>query len=119
MRFRCHLLTLLAGDALAVGMASAVARLLRFGSAGSSVPLASTSVPYGARPGRLVAAPAAIAVLARRTSPGPALSSQERLGREGRRFTIRKFRTMVEGVMRKRCVSTSTTSTTGRPHSTS
>ena len=45
---RRHLLALLAADALAVALAAAVAQLLRFGSAGSSVPLASTSVPYWA-----------------------------------------------------------------------
>lgn len=36
-----------------------------------------------------------IAVVVRLTSPGPALYCQERVGRHGRRFTIRKFRTMV------------------------
>jgi hypothetical protein len=39
----------------------------------------------------------AIGVLVRRTSPGPALFCQERVGRGGECFTIRKFRTMVDG----------------------
>jgi exopolysaccharide biosynthesis polyprenyl glycosylphosphotransferase len=38
----------------------------------------------------------AIAVVVRRTSPGPALFCQERVGRDGRIFTIHKFRTMVD-----------------------
>ncbi len=37
-----------------------------------------------------------IGVLVRRTSPGPALFSQERVGRNGETFTIHKFRTMVD-----------------------
>jgi exopolysaccharide biosynthesis polyprenyl glycosylphosphotransferase len=49
--------------------------------------------------GLLVLAPflVVIGVLVRRTSPGPALFCQERVGRDGLVFTIRKFRTMVEG----------------------
>ncbi len=35
-----------------------------------------------------------LGVLVRRTSPGPALFRQERVGRDGRVFVIRKFRTM-------------------------
>jgi len=38
---------------------------------------------------------AALAI--RLTSPGPALFSQERIGRDGRPFTLRKLRTMVVG----------------------
>jgi exopolysaccharide biosynthesis polyprenyl glycosylphosphotransferase len=38
-----------------------------------------------------------IGVLVRRGSPGPALFRQERVGRGGECFTIRKFRTMVVG----------------------
>ena len=45
---RRYVVGLLVVDALAVALAAAVAQLLRFGSAGSSVPLASTSVPYWA-----------------------------------------------------------------------
>ncbi len=37
-----------------------------------------------------------IGVLVRRTSPGPALFCQERVGRDGKIFTIHKFRTMVD-----------------------
>lgn len=37
-----------------------------------------------------------IGLLVRRTSPGPALFRQDRVGRDGCVFTIRKFRTMVE-----------------------
>ncbi|HEV2070478.1 MAG TPA: sugar transferase, partial [Acidimicrobiales bacterium] len=37
-----------------------------------------------------------ICVLVRRTSPGPALFCQERVGRHGKVFTIHKFRTMVD-----------------------
>jgi exopolysaccharide biosynthesis polyprenyl glycosylphosphotransferase len=46
----------------------------------------------------LVALPvmAVVAVLVMATSPGPILYSQERIGRSGRRFRIRKFRTMVQ-----------------------
>ncbi|WP_403022550.1 sugar transferase [Salinibacterium sp. GXW1014] len=45
----------------------------------------------------LVLAPvfAVIALAVRLDSPGPALFSQERVGRDGRRFTMWKFRTMV------------------------
>jgi lipopolysaccharide/colanic/teichoic acid biosynthesis glycosyltransferase len=38
---------------------------------------------------------AVIAVLVRATSPGPALFVQERVGKDGRPFGLRKFRTMV------------------------
>ena len=43
---RRYRLRLLAVDAVAVGLAGAVAQLVRFGSTGSPVNLASTSVPY-------------------------------------------------------------------------
>ena len=48
--------------------------------------------------GLLVAAPimAVIGVIIRLTSPGPAIFTQERLGYRGKRFSIHKFRTMVE-----------------------
>jgi exopolysaccharide biosynthesis polyprenyl glycosylphosphotransferase len=36
----------------------------------------------------------AIALLVRQSSPGPAIYRQERVGRDGRRFTMLKFRTM-------------------------
>lgn len=44
----------------------------------------------------VVLAPAmlVIGIVVRKSSPGPALFCQERVGREGDRFTIRKFRTM-------------------------
>ena len=37
-----------------------------------------------------------IGIIIRLTSPGPAIFTQERLGYRGKRFTIHKFRTMVE-----------------------
>lgn len=40
---------------------------------------------------------AAIALLVKLTSPGPAFFAQERLGRDGRVFTIYKFRSMPQG----------------------
>ena len=43
---------------------------------------------------------AAIAVAVRVTSPGPAVFRQERVGLEGKHFTILKFRTMVNGAER-------------------
>ncbi|UCD37890.1 MAG: sugar transferase [Fidelibacterota bacterium] len=48
--------------------------------------------------GLLLSAPLmlVIAILVRLTSPGPAIFTQERLGCRGKRFTIHKFRTMVE-----------------------
>ena len=48
--------------------------------------------------GLLVAAPimAVIGVIIRLTSPGPTIFTQERLGYRGKRFSIHKFRTMVE-----------------------
>jgi exopolysaccharide biosynthesis polyprenyl glycosylphosphotransferase len=44
----------------------------------------------------LVTAPAAIliAIIVKTTSPGPALFRQQRIGRDGREFTMLKFRTM-------------------------
>jgi exopolysaccharide biosynthesis polyprenyl glycosylphosphotransferase len=46
-----------------------------------------------------VAAPllAVVALLVRLTSPGPVLFCQDRVGRDGRVFKMRKFRTMVQG----------------------
>jgi exopolysaccharide biosynthesis polyprenyl glycosylphosphotransferase len=38
-----------------------------------------------------------IALMVKSTSPGPVLFRQERVGRRGRRFTMYKFRTMVNG----------------------
>jgi Undecaprenyl-phosphate glucose phosphotransferase len=40
---------------------------------------------------------AIIAALVKRTSPGPIFYSQERMGLDGRRFTVYKFRSMYEG----------------------
>jgi lipopolysaccharide/colanic/teichoic acid biosynthesis glycosyltransferase len=40
---------------------------------------------------------AMIALLVRRDSPGPILCRQHRLGRDGRPFTMTKFRSMVDG----------------------
>ena len=42
-----------------------------------------------------------IAVILKATSPGPAIYKQERVGRNKRRFTLYKFRTMVEGAENK------------------
>jgi lipopolysaccharide/colanic/teichoic acid biosynthesis glycosyltransferase len=42
-----------------------------------------------------------IALAVRLTSPGPALFSQERVGRRGRRFRVHKFRTMVRDAEEK------------------
>lgn len=44
---------------------------------------------------------AAIAIAIRRDSPGPAFYSQERMGKEGRIFSVRKFRTMYEDADQK------------------
>nr|BFE34450.1 sugar transferase [Actinomadura rugatobispora] len=47
---------------------------------------------------------AVMALLIRADDPGPALYAQERIGRDGRRFRMLKFRTMVVGADRRRDV---------------
>ena len=42
----------------------------------------------------------ALAALVRATSPGPAIYRQQRVGRDGRPFTMLKYRTMVDGAER-------------------
>ena len=54
-----------------------------FDIAAAAVGLAALAVPMGA-----------VAIIVKVTSRGPALFRQERVGREGKLFTVRKFRTM-------------------------
>jgi exopolysaccharide biosynthesis polyprenyl glycosylphosphotransferase len=71
----------------------------RFGLSRSSAVLKRSFDAAGAALALLVLAPvlALLAVLIRLDSPGPALYRQTRVGRNGRPFTMWKFRTMVEG----------------------
>jgi lipopolysaccharide/colanic/teichoic acid biosynthesis glycosyltransferase len=46
-----------------------------------------------------------IAMAVRGTSRGPAFFRQERVGRDGRPFTMLKFRSMVAGADRMTCIS--------------
>lgn len=71
----------------------------RFGLSRSSAFLKRTFDAAGAGLGLLVTAPllALIVVVIRLDSRGPAIYRQTRVGRDGRPFTMWKFRTMVEG----------------------
>jgi exopolysaccharide biosynthesis polyprenyl glycosylphosphotransferase len=73
----------------------ALARSSRFLKRTMDLVVASTAL--------LVALPvmAVVAILVKVTSPGPILYSQERIGKGGKRFRIRKFRTMVQDAEQK------------------
>ena len=71
----------------------------RFGLSRSSAALKRAFDATGAAFGLLALAPlfAVIAALVRLDGPGPIIYRQPRIGREGRTFTMLKFRTMVDG----------------------
>jgi lipopolysaccharide/colanic/teichoic acid biosynthesis glycosyltransferase len=71
----------------------------RFGLSRSSLALKRGFDVAGAAVGLIVLGPlmAILALLVRLDSPGPSIYSQTRVGRGGRRFTMLKLRTMVDG----------------------
>jgi exopolysaccharide biosynthesis polyprenyl glycosylphosphotransferase len=71
----------------------------RFGLGRSSLAIKRTTDLVGAALGLLVLSPllVAIALAIRHESPGPVLFRQVRVGRDGRSFTMLKFRTMIDG----------------------
>jgi exopolysaccharide biosynthesis polyprenyl glycosylphosphotransferase len=74
----------------------------RFGLSGSAWVLKRTTDVIGAAVALVVLAPvqALIALAIKLDSRGPVLFRQQRVGREGRTFSIAKFRTMVDGADR-------------------
>ena len=76
-----------------------VLQFRRFDLAGPEVAMKRLVDVAGATIGLAVLSPLllAIAIGVRLSSPGPILFSQTRIGRKGRRFTMYKFRTMVDG----------------------
>ena len=76
-----------------------VMRFRRFDLSGPELLVKRVVDLVGASIGLLVLAPllTAIAVAVKLSSPGPILYRQPRIGRGGRRFTMYKFRTMVDG----------------------
>jgi len=71
----------------------------RFGLGRSSLAIKRTTDLLGAVLGLIVLAPVlvAIALAIRLESPGPVLFRQVRVGRDGKLFTMLKFRTMIDG----------------------
>ena len=76
----------------------------RFGLSRSSAWVKRGLDVFGAGLGLLVLSPllGAFALAVRLGSPGPVFFRQERVGRDGRRFSMVKFRTMVEGAHERR-----------------
>jgi len=76
-----------------------VMRFRRFDLSGPELLVKRVIDVIGASIGLLLLAPVliAIAVAVKLSSPGPVLFRQPRVGRGGRRFTMFKFRTMVDG----------------------
>ena len=74
----------------------------RFGLSRSSAFLKRSFDAVGAAAGLLLLAPlmALVALLIRLDTTGPAIYRQPRIGRDGRTFTIWKFRTMIDGADR-------------------
>jgi exopolysaccharide biosynthesis polyprenyl glycosylphosphotransferase len=71
----------------------------RFGLSRSSQVVKRALDLVGSAAGLVLLAPvlAVLGLLIRRSSPGPALFRQERIGKDGKPFEVLKFRTMVDG----------------------